>query len=116
VWWERLLIRVAQAVFVCGYTTLYVLSRAVAHRFVGYLEEHAVNSYTRYLDDLRRDPAADTPAPRAAILYWDLAPEATMSDVVEAVRRDEVGHREENHGLADSRGSRSTNWLPSPSP
>jgi len=116
VWWERLLIRVAQAFFVCGYTTLYVLSRPVAHRFVGYLEEHAVTSYTRYLDDLRRDPTRDTPAPPAAIRYWDLPPDATMIDVVEAVRCDEVNHREENHGLADCRGTRSTNWLPSPSP
>jgi ubiquinol oxidase len=115
-WWEWWLIRLGQAASVLIYGTMYLLSRRVAHRFVGYLEELAVNSYTHYLDDLQRNPGRNCLAPRAAIRYWHLPPDATLMDVVAAVRRDEVHHREHNHSLADCSGKRNSNWLPSPSP
>lgn len=116
VWWERGLIRLGQLATVLIYGTMYLLSRRVAHRFVGYLEERAVTSYTHYLDDLQRNPGRNGPAPGAAIRYWHLPPDATLMDVVAAVRRDEVHHREHNHSLADCSGKRNSNWLPSPSP
>jgi ubiquinol oxidase len=41
-------------------------------------------------------------APRLAIDYWGLAPDARLREVVLAVRADEARHRDVNHGFADS--------------
>ena len=50
----------------------------------------------------------NVPAPRIAIEYWDLAPDARLRDVVKVIRDDEAGHRNVNHEFANSfsRGSR----------
>ena len=98
---ERLLIRLAQGVFFNLYFLLYLLSPKIAHRVVGYLEEEAVHSYTEYLAGVDNGIHANVPAPRIAIDYWKLAPDACLRDVIIAVRADEVHHREVNHELAD---------------
>ena len=99
---ERLLIRLAQGVFFNIYFLLYMISPRIAHRVVGYLEEEAVISYTEYLAGVDNGTHADVPAPRIAIDYWKLAPDARLHDVIIAVRADEVRHREVNHELADT--------------
>jgi len=99
---ERLLIRLAQGVFFNLYFLLYMISPRIAHRVVGYLEEEAVISYTEYLAGVDNGTHADVPAPRIAIDYWKLAPDARLHDVIIAVRADEVRHREVNHELADT--------------
>jgi ubiquinol oxidase len=43
----------------------------------------------------------DKPAPPIAIDYWRLPANATMLDVVYAVRSDETTHRFVNHSLAN---------------
>ena len=99
---ERLLIRLAQGVFFSLYFLLYMISPRIAHRVVGYLEEEAVISYTEYLAGVDNGTHANVPAPRIAIDYWKLAPDARLHDVIIAVRADEVRHREVNHELADT--------------
>jgi len=99
---ERLLIRLAQGVFFNLYFLLYMISPRIAHRVVGYLEEEAVISYTEYLAGVDNGTHANVPAPRIAIDYWKLAPDARLHDVIIAVRADEVRHREVNHELADT--------------
>ncbi|MBW8329766.1 MAG: alternative oxidase [Thiobacillus sp.] len=98
---ERLLIRLAQGVFFNLYFLLYLISPTIAHRVVGYLEEEAVHSYTEYLAGVDNGIHANVPAPRIAIDYWKLAPDARLHDVIVAVRADEARHREVNHELAD---------------
>ena len=98
---ERLLIIVAQGVFFNAFFVVYVLWPRVAHRFVGYLEEEAVYSYTEYLADIDAGRAENVAAPAFAIEYWKLAPDARLRDVVIAVRLDEAGHRDVNHGFSD---------------
>ena len=98
---EYLLIRLAQGVFFNFYFLLYLISQKTAHRVVGYLEEEAVHSYTEYLAGVDNGTHANVPAPRIAIDYWKLAPDARLHDVIVAVRADEVRHREVNHALAD---------------
>lgn len=98
---ERLMILVAQGAFFNLYFLLYLLSPRTAHRMVGYFEEEAVVSYTRFLAALDEGRMADTAAPAMAIAYWSLPPDARLRDVVLAVRRDEMGHRDANHRLAD---------------
>lgn len=98
---ERILIMVGQAIFYNVYFFLYLFAPRIAHRVVGYLEEEAVISYTQYLDDIDRGASANVPAPQIAIDYWSLDQNATLRDVVIAVRADEAGHRDRNHELAD---------------
>jgi len=99
---ERLLIMIAQAIFFCVYFVVYLLSPATAHRVVGYFEEEAVVSYTSYLAEIDAGKVPNVPAPRIAIDYWRLGEDATLRDVVIAVRADEAGHRDRNHELANA--------------
>jgi ubiquinol oxidase len=98
---ERLLVLVVQWIFYVSFFLLYLVSRRTAHRLVGYFEEEAVVSYTQYLDDIDAGRSANVAAPEIARRYWKLADNATLRDVVLAVRADEAHHRDVNHGLAN---------------
>ncbi|XP_037482381.1 ubiquinol oxidase 1b, mitochondrial-like [Triticum dicoccoides] len=100
-WWERALVLAAQGVFVNAYFVGYLISPKFAHRFVGYLEEEAVDSYTEYLKDLEAGLIENTPAPAIAIDYWRLPADARLKDLVTAVRADEAHHRDANHYASD---------------
>lgn len=99
--WNRLLVLGAQGVFFNAYFWLYVFSPKTAHRMCGYLEEEAVISYTHFLDALDKGHLPNGPAPSVAIEYYNLHPEATIRDVVLAVRADEALHRDANHHFSD---------------
>jgi ubiquinol oxidase len=111
---ERLLVILAQGIFFNAFFVVYVLWPRVAHRFVGYLEEEAVYSYTEYLADIDAGRAENVPAPAFAIEYWKLPADARLRDVVIAVRLDEAGHRDVNHGFSDelARGTSPTDPPP----
>ena len=98
---ERALVLVAQAGFFTFFLLLYLLSARTAHRLVGYFEEQAVVSYTQYLAEIDAGRVENVPAPGIAIEYWRLPADARLRDVVLAVRADEAGHRDVNHGFAD---------------
>ncbi len=98
---ERLLILLAQGGFFNLFFLLYMISPKTAHRVVGYLEEEAVYSYTEYLAGVDNGTYANVEAPRIAIDYWKLAPDARLHDLIIAVREDEVRHRDVNHEFAD---------------
>ncbi|HSQ11165.1 MAG TPA: alternative oxidase [Burkholderiaceae bacterium] len=98
---ERLLILLAQGVFYNLFFLLYLISSKTAHRVVGYFEEEAVTSYTEYLAGVDKGTHPNVPAPRIAIDYWKLAPDATLRDVIIAVRADEAHHRDVNHQFAN---------------
>jgi len=98
---ERLVILGVQWIFYLGFFALYLVSAKTAHRVVGYFEEEAVISYTLYLRDIDEGRSANLPAPAIARHYWKLDADATLRDVVLAVRADEAHHRDVNHGFAD---------------
>ena len=98
---ERWLIILAQGVFYNFFFLLYLISPRTAHRVVGYFEEEAVASYTEFLAEVEAGNRENVPAPKRAIDYWHLSPDARLSDVIIAVRADEAGHRDVNHGFAD---------------
>lgn len=98
---ERLLILVTQGIFYNFFFLLYLISPKTAHRVVGYLEEEAVHSYTEYLAGVDDGTYANVAAPRIAVDYWKLAPDARLREVIIAVRADEAGHRDVNHRFAD---------------
>ena len=100
-WLERALVLVAQAGFFTFFLLLYLLSPRTAHRLVGYFEEQAVVSYSQYLQEIDAGRVENVPAPKLARDYWQLPADARLRDVVLAVRADEAGHRDVNHGFAD---------------
>ena len=100
-WFERLVILFAQFVFWHFYFVLYVFFPKTAHRMVGYFEEQAVISYTHYLEEIDAGRTANIPAPKIAIDYYNLKQDATLRDVVIAVRADEQGHADVNHDMAN---------------
>ena len=104
-WFERLLIMFAQFVFWHFYFILYVFFPKTAHRMVGYFEDQAVISYTQYIEQIDSGAIENTPAPQIAIDYYNLSPNARLREVVKAVRADEQGHADVNHGMADQLSS-----------
>ena len=105
---ERIIILIAQAIFIVTYSLIYIISQRTAHRIVGYFEEEAVRSYTEYLHELETGKIKDQPAPEIAINYWNLPLNSTLKDVVRVIRDDEAGHRAVNHSFANLIDSRNT--------
>jgi ubiquinol oxidase len=100
-WFERVLIIMAQGVFYNLFFLLYLISSKTAHRLVAYFEEEAVYSYTEYLAGIENGTYPNVNAPPIAIKYWNLPVDATLKDVVIAVRQDEMNHRDVNHDFAN---------------
>ncbi|XP_072174243.1 uncharacterized protein [Diadema setosum] len=99
----RLMVLGAQGIFVNIFFLSYLVSPKFCHRFVGYLEEEAVITYTKLLKDLDTGalPAwQDRAAPEIAINYWKLSPNANFVDLFRAIRADEAHHRDVNHTLS----------------
>ncbi|WP_353201719.1 alternative oxidase [Polynucleobacter sp.] len=97
---ERFLVLIAQAIFWNMFFVIYVFFPRTTHRIVGYFEEEAVYSYTEYLREIDNGTLPNIAAPKIAIDYWNLSPDATLRDVVIAVREDEAKHRDVNHQFA----------------
>ena len=119
----RLMVLGAQGVWCNALFFAYLISPRTVHRFVGYLEEEAVYTYTRQIEDI---DAGLLPkweklqVPDIAVDYWKM-PEGhrTMRDLlmyskptlsltclmtktdVALVRADESKHREVNHTLGN---------------
>lgn len=102
-WLFRSGVIVSQGAFVTMFSIAYMLSPRFCHRFVGYLEEEAVFTYSKCLKDIESGSLKHwqtKAAPDVAIRYWKLPETASMKDVVLAIRADEAHHRVVNHTLA----------------
>jgi hypothetical protein len=100
----RALVLGAQGVFFNLFFFSYLISPRTCHRFVGHLEEEAVLTYTRCIEEIEAGHLKDWAtmnAPEIAKDYWRLAPDAKLLDVIYAVRSDESTHRFVNHSLAN---------------
>lgn len=91
-WFMKTTIIVAQGVFFNAMFLSYLISPKITHRFVGYLEEEAVHTYTRWLSELDQgvltkwsDP--NFQIPELAVTYWSM-PEGkrTMRDLILYIR------------------------------
>jgi threonyl-tRNA synthetase len=101
----RLAVLVTQGVFFNTFLAAYLITPRTCHRLVGYLEEEAVKTYTHAINDIDivgSDASiwADEQAPEIAINYWNLPFDASVRDVIMAVRADEASHSHVNHTLA----------------
>lgn len=97
-WFMKMMILGAQGVFANGFFLAYMISPATCHRFVGYLEEEACNTYTYAIADIdqgRLPGWTNLQAPEIAVNYWKM-PEGnrTMRDLLLYIRADEAKHRE----------------------
>ena len=115
-WFMKFMILGAQGVFFNTLFVSYLISPKICHRFVGYLEEEAVHTYTRCIDELERGllPKWSDPKfqiPDLSVAYWKI-PEGkrTMKDLLLYIRADEAVHRGVNHTL----GNLKTNEDPNP--
>lgn len=104
-WFMKVMILGAQGVFFNAMFFSYIISPRTCHRFVGYLEEEAVLTYTRAIADIDAGklPKWETlEAPDIAVRYWKM-PEGqrTMRDLLLYIRADEAKHREVNHTLGN---------------
>ena len=98
---ERLLVLLAQFIFMIFYAILYAIDFKTAHRMIGYFEEEAVKSYTEYLGMVKNGEVENVPAPQLAIDYYKMKKTAKLSDLIIKVRADEMHHSEVNHKYAD---------------
>jgi ubiquinol oxidase len=100
---ERILILIVQFFFYHLYLVLYLISPHVSHRVVGYFEEEAIHSYTRYLSLIQDGTIKNIEAPQIAKTYWNLPDNAMLIDVVKATIKDEMIHRDVNHQFANDK-------------
>ena len=83
----------------------YLLNPTFSHRFVGYLEEEAVKTYTAMLEDISNPNGVlkswNNIIPSQEVRdYYQLPETATMKDIIACIRADEACHRATNHYLA----------------
>jgi len=102
----RLVVSAGQLALTPFLTMLYVIKPQLLHRFVGYLEETAVHTYTNIVN-MTKTPGTklhtawkDTPAPQVAINYWQLPSDAMWVDCLKRMLADESHHRDVNHAMA----------------
>jgi hypothetical protein len=86
---------------------VYAVHPPTVHRFVGYLEETAVETYANVIahvdkpgTHLHRD-WAHLAAPDVAKSYWALEPGATWRETLGHILADEAHHRDVNHTFAE---------------
>lgn len=93
-----------QFFFLSFYTLAYLVCPRYCHRFVGYLEEEAVHTYSKLIEDIdagRLPMFQAAKAPRMARVYYNLPSDAMLRDVFECIRADESAHRDSNHHFSD---------------
>jgi len=102
----RFIVQAGQLALTPFLAGLYVVRPQLLHRFVGYLEETAVHTYTNIVE-MTSTPGTqlhtawkDTPAPQAAIDYWQLPADAMWVDCLKRMLADESHHRDVNHAMA----------------
>ena len=103
---ERILVILAQGVFMSFYLFMYIFFPKTSHRMIGYFEDEAVKSYTEYLDLVQNGKVMNIRAPQIAIDYYNLKKDARLSDLIISVRADEMHHADVNHGYADNLNQR----------
>jgi len=105
-WVTRTVVQLGQLALTPFLAGLYMARPQLLHRFVGYLEETAVHTYTNIVHltetpGTRLHTAWDgLPAPASAIEYWKLPPDATWKCTLKRMLADESHHRDVNHVLA----------------
>lgn len=106
-WFMKFMIIGAQGVFFNAMFLSYLITPKICHRFVGYLEEEAVHTYSRCIREIDQGllpkwSDENFKIPELAVSYWHM-PEGkrTMKDLILYIRADEAVHRGVNHTLGN---------------
>lgn len=100
----KLMIMGAQGVFFNCFFLTYLVAPKMCHRFVGGLEEEAVVTYTRAINEIEHGFYPEwerLEAPSIAKAYWKMPEKSTFKDMLYYIRADEAQHCEVNHTLAN---------------
>eukprot|EP00472_Partenskyella_glossopodia_P005262 CAMPEP_0197517084 /NCGR_PEP_ID=MMETSP1318-20131121/2046_1 /TAXON_ID=552666 /ORGANISM="Partenskyella glossopodia, Strain RCC365" /LENGTH=322 /DNA_ID=CAMNT_0043066353 /DNA_START=138 /DNA_END=1106 /DNA_ORIENTATION=- len=105
-YFTRFMVVAAQYLMVGFLSVIYVVHPKSLHRFVGYLEETASQTYFDLIQctstpgtHLHKD-WKDLPAPELAIRYWRMDEDSMWIDVLKNLFADETNHRDVNHTFA----------------
>lgn len=85
---------------------VYLIKPGAMHRFVGYLEETAVQTYMNLVEKIDTPGTAlhaewaDLKAPDIAVAYWKLDDGASWNECLRHMLADETHHRDVNHTFA----------------
>jgi Alternative oxidase len=100
----RLAVIGGQVAFGSAFLVSYMISPKFCHRFVGYIEEEAVSTYSKIIQSIEEAPKESSLAawksqiaPSIARSYWKLGENGTVLDMIYAIRADEAEHRDVNH-------------------
>ncbi|KAL3447851.1 alternative oxidase-domain-containing protein [Aspergillus insuetus] len=95
----------AQGVFFNDFFFSYLISPRVCHRFVGYLKEEVVITFTRAIIKIEKGelPAwSNLDAPEIAVQYWKMPEDQQkICDLLMYIHADEAKHRGVDHILAN---------------
>lgn len=96
-----------QGVMVPALMAVYLIHPKSLHRFVGYLEETACETYVNIINHVETPGThlhqgwSQIEAPDIAIGYWRLPSDAKWVDCLKCMMADETHHRDVNHTFAD---------------
>jgi len=102
----RSLVITAQLTMVPVLAAIYCIKPSAVNRFVGYLEETAVDTYKNVIEHCEKPGTqlhaawSELPAPAIAKGYWDLEKDATWVTTLKHILADEAHHRDVNHTFA----------------
>jgi len=103
----RALVVIAQVVMTPFLLSVYLVHPKSMHRFVGYLEETACNTYLNIVHKCETPGTklhaewGNLPAPAIAVGYYRLPEGALWVDSLKCMMADECNHRDVNHTFAD---------------
>jgi hypothetical protein len=107
----------AQMVVLPLMTLTYLLHPKSLHRFVGYIEETACQTYhdlvrlTETEGTALHDAWRHLPAPAIAKSYWHMSENSKWVDVLRNLYADESNHRDVNHTFARMKGDDPNPWV-----
>lgn len=98
-------------------TLTYLFHPKSLHRFVGYLEETACQTYHDLVNLTLKEGTqlnlawANLPAPAIAKSYWQMDENSKWVDVLKNLYADESNHRDVNHTFAKMKGDDPNPWV-----
>lgn len=107
----------SQYVFTTVLVAAYIVQPQLLHRFVGYLEECAVSTYSMMVKATETEGTQlnkewkHLPAPPIAKGYYRLDDDATWVDCLRCILADESHHRDVNHTFAGMKANDSNPFL-----
>ncbi len=98
--WVRMVTYVLHGISSLVFRAFAVRAPRVAHRILGYAFERAIYHYSVWIENIVYGKEEDKTIPSFASLYYELPESASFSDLLTAMRSDNVHHRDVAHGYA----------------